>query len=358
MEIRYIPIEKLRRDPDRLFPHPSKEEYEDLKQSIMKFGILDPLLVTSDGNGFYLIIAGERRLTAAEDIIADHRGLTVAEDIKLKGLPCIEIDKMEIEGGLDTEIFRRHLTPEERIKYKSLKEQRCREIIEKELGKKLLPAFLDEYKKGALPLRTAIYLAKLDVEGQSKLLEVGSGSGLDSEEADYKASLLKKEEELNKKKLELEGLKKWKAEKEEEIQDKIEEFEEKKSKVSDTVKKEFQQQIDDKEKVNEALRRQIREKEAQIETLKEELQKPAKREFVERVNEKAKKILDESAKRKYMVNVILVHIDAAIEEIKKGRARMKDDILLSKKDASVARQRINKLIDDSRELLRLIKEEK
>jgi ParB family chromosome partitioning protein len=352
MQICYLPFKSLQKDPDNLFAPLSDEEYEDLRRSIEQNGIQEPLIVTSEGNGFYTVRSGNNRLK-------------VAGEIGLKELPCIIIDKTSIEGAMDTELFRRHLSPEERAKYKSLKEKKCKEIIEKEMEKRLLPEFLERYQKGMITLKTAIELVKLEKEEQVALLrsdtELDSDGddeplGLPEKANDYEAILLKKEEELKKKEEKLKELNDWKSKNEEKLKNRIDEYEEKKNRVSEQLRKEFEAEIENMEQVNEELRKQLRKMEAEIETLKEEAQKPEKKLYVKRIEKKAKEVLESEAQKKYMVNIIILRLDTVLEEIKKARDRLKDSIL-PKKDASSVREKLRKIIEDSRELLSLIKQD-
>jgi ParB family transcriptional regulator, chromosome partitioning protein len=58
-----IPAEQVRPDPRQ--PRKEMGDLEGLKASIAACGVLQPLVVSPDGPGSYLIIAGERRYTAA-----------------------------------------------------------------------------------------------------------------------------------------------------------------------------------------------------------------------------------------------------------------------------------------------------
>jgi hypothetical protein len=58
-----------------------------------------------------------------------------------------------------------------------------------------------------------------------------------------------------------------------------------------------------------------------------------------------------------MANSIVVYLDEATESIKKAREKLRISTL-PPKEASAVRQRINKIVKDSQELLLLIKEEK
>jgi len=352
MQICYLPVKSLQKDPDNLFAPLSDEEYEDLRKSIEQNGVQEPLIVTSEGNGFYTVRSGNNRLK-------------VAGEIGLKELPCIIIDKTSIEGAMDTELFRRHLSPEERAKYKSLKETKCKEIIEKEMEKRLLPEFLERYKKGMITLKTAIELVKLEKEEQVALLRSDTELDSDGDEEpsgppekvnDYEAVLLQKEEELKKKEEKLRELKDWKSKNEEKLKNRIDEYEEKKNRISEELRKEFEAEIENLEQVNEELRKQLRKMEAEIERLREEAQKPEKKLYVKRIEKKAKEVLESEAQKKYMVNIIILRLDTVLEEIKKARDRLKDSIL-PKKDASSVREKLRKVIEDSRELLSLIKQD-
>lgn len=65
IEATEIEIESIHRNDDQPRTHFDEEELEQLTQSIMAVGILQPILVRPDGDG-YEIIAGERRYQAAK----------------------------------------------------------------------------------------------------------------------------------------------------------------------------------------------------------------------------------------------------------------------------------------------------
>ena len=220
MEICYLPTKSLDKNPDNFLRPLSKKEYEDLKESIRRYGIRDPLIVAPKWDGRYMIIAGNYRLD-------------IAEDLKIELLPCIVVDETEIEGALDTEIFRRHLTAEEREKYISIKEQKCKEIIDKLFKERLIPEFYEKYKKGELDLGEAIQLSKIVIEKQAALVQSGfdDGEELRDSEADsendvsyYENIIEQKEEELKKKEKELKELKEWKEKNEEKLESEIAKF--------------------------------------------------------------------------------------------------------------------------------------
>lgn len=82
-----IPIEKIFRDENQPRKEFDKEKIEELAQSILKNGLIQPLILTKKDDNSYILVAGERRWRAAQ----------VA---KLKMLPSLllpeDLDKDEI----------------------------------------------------------------------------------------------------------------------------------------------------------------------------------------------------------------------------------------------------------------------
>jgi ParB-like chromosome segregation protein Spo0J len=67
IKIQYVPIEKLRYaeyNPRRF----SKKQLEDLKKSILKFGVVDPLIVNSAPGRENIVIGGNFRLRVLKDL--------------------------------------------------------------------------------------------------------------------------------------------------------------------------------------------------------------------------------------------------------------------------------------------------
>jgi ParB family transcriptional regulator, chromosome partitioning protein len=60
-----IPVELVRPNPAQPRSRFDQEALEELARSVAANGVLQPLLVTEDGQGAYVLIAGERRLRAA-----------------------------------------------------------------------------------------------------------------------------------------------------------------------------------------------------------------------------------------------------------------------------------------------------
>ena len=109
-EILDVPTEQIRENPRQPRAHFSPAELEDLIASIKQHGIMQPLIVTREGDG-YELIAGERRLRASRAL-------------GLKTVPAIvrEANEQEkLELALIENIQRQDLNAvEEAIAYKAL----------------------------------------------------------------------------------------------------------------------------------------------------------------------------------------------------------------------------------------------
>jgi hypothetical protein len=108
MYYKEIPIDQIKLLPQsKLPPLPSmsSDELNELKKSILEFGILHPLIVTVTSDDTYLLQAGHNRLRIAQEL-----GLSI--------IPCFVAlktdDITDILMGSHTDVFRRHLTPSQR----------------------------------------------------------------------------------------------------------------------------------------------------------------------------------------------------------------------------------------------------
>jgi DNA-directed RNA polymerase subunit F len=83
MEITYVNIDDLK--PSEYNPRKAtKKEYEDLKKSILKFGVVDPLIVNSAENRKNIVIGG-------------HFRLKILKDLGYKEVPVIYVNIPDIE---------------------------------------------------------------------------------------------------------------------------------------------------------------------------------------------------------------------------------------------------------------------
>lgn len=117
-----IPVDKLKPNPDQPRAFFDELEHKWLTESIVKEGVLQPILVRPDDDGTFLIIAGERRYRAAqaaglESIPAVVRVNTEARplgelDVKrmalVENLQRAELNDFELAVGV-TEYLRREL---------------------------------------------------------------------------------------------------------------------------------------------------------------------------------------------------------------------------------------------------------
>lgn len=118
-KINYVSIKNISSNPWQPRTHFDKDKLDELAQSIKQHGILQPLVVSKEGNR-YQLIAGERRLKAAEilglaevPIIIkevsdrDKLELAVVENIQRRDLNPLETansyKKLSEEFGLSTE---------------------------------------------------------------------------------------------------------------------------------------------------------------------------------------------------------------------------------------------------------------
>lgn len=117
-------------EPNRKQPrkHFDEEELSALSESVKRYGVLQPITVKDEKNGFYTIIAGERRWRAA----------------KMAGLPevpvrIVEFSSLEeLEVSLIENLQRTDLDPvEEAMGYKRLMEEHSltQEEVSKKVGK-------------------------------------------------------------------------------------------------------------------------------------------------------------------------------------------------------------------------------
>jgi len=339
MEICYLPVEKLVLNEENLFTPLSGPEYEDLRGSIARYGIQEPLIVTHGENGFYIVVSGNNRLR-------------IAGEIGIKTLPCSIIDITSIEGAIDTEIFRRHLSPKDRERYKTLKEEKCGEIFEREIEKKLLPELFEKYQKGLLGREFAVGAIKLNTQQQAALLETiknpQPASTDDDGEAEFQEEIAHLKEVLSTKTQEIRELKSWKEENRERLEEKLAELEKKKSKASEVVRKEFEAEAKNLMETNEKLASQIRQKQAEIDKIEEEKEKFKRLLSDKEIEIKAEKIQFAEVEQEYMLNITIVHLDMILKEIETIRNHM--EFNLSRRDASIAEEKIKNIHKELEEL--------
>lgn len=103
MEITMIPIEDIKANPYQPRKHFDEQKLIELSESIANYGILSPIHVKEADNGGYILIAGERRLRAAQmagltivpTILVDYdegemREVALLENVQREDLNAIE----------------------------------------------------------------------------------------------------------------------------------------------------------------------------------------------------------------------------------------------------------------------------
>ena len=63
--VEYIPLEKIKANPDQPRKNFNDEELAELADSIREHGIIQPVIVEDSGHGVFIVVAGERRIRAA-----------------------------------------------------------------------------------------------------------------------------------------------------------------------------------------------------------------------------------------------------------------------------------------------------
>jgi hypothetical protein len=154
----YVETIKLRANPNNLFPPLPMDEYEDLKASIAMYGIKEPLIVVPDGNN-----------GSGGTILAGHHRWRAAKELSLYNVPCIESSHEEEEAVIDTEIFRRMLSKEDRDKYKEMKKKNRQVLQQRYLDSHLLPELMQLYHEGKITQDMAFVAAKLSKDNQREL---------------------------------------------------------------------------------------------------------------------------------------------------------------------------------------------
>ncbi|MBS3917998.1 MAG: ParB N-terminal domain-containing protein [Deltaproteobacteria bacterium] len=344
MEICHLAVDGLKANPENLFNPLTSYEYEDLRESIARYGVQVPLIVAPAEDGFYTVISGNNRLR-------------VAKEIGIKTLPCSILETASIEGALDTDIFRRHLSPEERADYKALKEAKCEEVLEKETKKKLHPELFEQYKNGLISRKFAIEVMKLNMEEQTSLLNSLSRpvetvehaheiSTEDEEASGLGEEIVRLNKILDEKNGKIKELKKWKEENQEKIVEKLDELNKEKAKASEVVRGEFEKEVKNLMETNEKLAKQIKSKQGEIKALEEEKEKSKRNLSDKEIEVKAGKVLVVEEERKYMVNIVIYRLDEMLEGIQRIQEHLDKHDDLSKRMEGLALDKIGYIFDE------------
>jgi ParB family chromosome partitioning protein len=154
----FLPLDKISANPNQPRKHFDEASLQELANSIKEHGVIQPIIVEADGNGSYIIVAGERRSRAAK--IA---GLT-----EIPALIRDYSDEKRMEVALIENVQRADLNPvEEAQAYKNLMD--FTGLSQDEVAAKV--------GKNRSTVANALRLLKLPVKMQDQLKEGNISSG-------------------------------------------------------------------------------------------------------------------------------------------------------------------------------------
>jgi len=185
----------LHLSPDRISVNPmqprkefNEKQLEELKQSIVQYGIIQPLVVTKKGAD-YELVAGERRLRAAKALNLRQVPAIVREADEQEKLELALIENIQREdlNPIELALSYRKLIDEFNITHDELGRRvgKSRPVISNTLRFLSLPEDVqDAISRGELTQMHAIAIAGLDtVEKQMALFEKIRKEGLNSADA-------------------------------------------------------------------------------------------------------------------------------------------------------------------------------
>jgi ParB family transcriptional regulator, chromosome partitioning protein len=112
--VREVEVARIRRNPDQPRTHFDEDSLEELAESIRQRGVLQPILLRADGDG-YMIVAGERRWRAAQKaqlhaipaIVRDIDASTIAELALIENIQREDLNPLEEAEGY-RQLIERH----------------------------------------------------------------------------------------------------------------------------------------------------------------------------------------------------------------------------------------------------------
>lgn len=171
-EIRQIPLLAIKPDPSQPRKEFDDEELQELAQSIHRNGLLNPITVKTNGDGEYIIIAGERRYRAHEILDYETIECIVYNGSNGKELQLVEninrkdLNYMELAGA-----YRSYLDDGHTLEELSEVVGKPKNIISWMLNlEKCRPEVQHLVSRSQLSLVIAISLSKLTENGQLRAL--------------------------------------------------------------------------------------------------------------------------------------------------------------------------------------------
>jgi len=166
-----ISMDLIYANPEQPRKNFSEDELNDLKESIMEYGVLQPIIVKKDKNGRFFLIAGERRLRAAklaglQKIPAmikdfddkDAAVIAIVENVQREDLSYIEearaykklIDDYGLtQGELAAKIGKRQSTISNKLRILNLPDDIQEKLVEARLTERHARALLKVEDPGA-----------------------------------------------------------------------------------------------------------------------------------------------------------------------------------------------------------------
>jgi ParB/RepB/Spo0J family partition protein len=166
---------------DKYFSSIEGYEFEELKESIKRNGLIEPLIVKKDDEAKYVIICGNQRYKACKEL-------------GIKEVDCIvkefKTEEDEIQVLIEDNLHRRHLSPSQRAKLlvqlsKIVNKKTKKEVLEEikkrtqfgerqaqkylNIGEKLIPEFNDFLDKNIITINIANAIANHSEEVQREI---------------------------------------------------------------------------------------------------------------------------------------------------------------------------------------------
>ncbi len=120
VSITQVQVQNIDANPYQPRKHFEPEALAELAHSISQYGVLQPLLVASTGDGRYMLIAGERRLRASKlanlslvpVIVSEYTSQQIAEIALIENLQREDLHYLEEADGYERLMDQFHLTQE------------------------------------------------------------------------------------------------------------------------------------------------------------------------------------------------------------------------------------------------------
>lgn len=199
-----LEVDKIKADPNQPRKFFNAEDIQSLADDIKSHGLIQPIIVRTDGLGQYIVIAGERRLRAFQllkepkirailrnDYSSDNLGyIQIAENIKRADLKFYELAEFII-SKVDAGVKQSTLADEIGL---------SRAEISRYMAWKEAPEYLKEAKDKFSSIRAfadLVNLAKDDGEDVENFIKNSEERITAANVADFKKSLKEPEEEIN-----------------------------------------------------------------------------------------------------------------------------------------------------------------